>query len=296
MNELKIEKTYYPNGQIEREESFKNGIPHGLSKRYYPNGGIESERSFENGIPHGWHRTWHENGVLASEVYLNHEVPDGIARQWDTKGNLLGTFEIKNGTGIEKKWYEDGTVENEISWVNGTTTGRWRMYEEDGTILGDMYWIKNRKVSKKKYIEACQKDPTLPRYDDIEVKKKLPAEKAIPEPDNDDFCKGIISSGKAKEAREWFKSAKCFLGEATNEEDSVELVESLYKAGVVKVWVFDINIDKSGEQYSGRLIIEMPKNSGKRKKIFSICDEIAENLGFDAEEDCGQRYRLLMLD
>ena len=298
MEVIETKKHYYPNGRIELVGCFKNGnlrIPHGFIKRYYPNGQIEAEGNYKNGIPHGWNREWHENGTLASEVCYKEGVPNGIGRQWNTKGDLLGFFEIKNGTGIEKKWYENGNIENEIPWINGVTTGRWRMYEEDGTILGDTYWIKHRQVSKKRYIEECKKDPTLPRYDDIEVKEKLAVTKVHPEPDDDKFCKEIISSGKAKEAREWFKSGKRFLGEDI-EEGSFELVESLYKAGAAKIWVFDINSNESGDQYSGRLIIEMPESSKKRKKIFSICDEIAITLGFDAEENCGQRYRLLMLD
>ena len=223
-------------------------------------------------------------------------MPDGIGKQWDKTGKLILTYEIKNGTGIQKHWSEEQGIGADISLVKGTFTGRQRTYFRDGTIIGDTYWIKNRQVSKKKYIEACKKDPTLPRYDDIEGKKKSPAVKKPPLPENDDICKGIISSGKVKEAREWFKSGKCFLGEGDDEQGSIELVESLYKAGAVKVWVFDINIDESGEQYSGRLIVEMPKEPGKRKNISSICDEIAENIGFDPEEDRGQQYRLLMLD
>lgn len=272
MNEEEIQRTYYPNGQIEWEGSFKNGIPHGLNRR------------------------WHENGVLASEIYLKEGVPDGIGKQWDKTGKLILTYEIKNGTGIQKSWSEEQGIGGEISLVKGTFTGRQRTYFRDKTILGDTYWIKNKQVSKKRYIEECKKDASLPHYDDIEVEKKSPAAKKPPLPNNDDICRGILSLGKAKEAKEWFKSGKCFLGEGKDEQGSKDLIESLYKAGVVKVWVFDINIDESGQQYSGRIIVEMPQKPGKRNKIFSICDEIAENLGFDPEEDCGQRYRLLMLD
>ncbi len=299
MDNIKLEKTYYPNGQIEQEGSYVNGdhrIPHGTNRRWYENGVLAWEGTFKNGIPNGWNRQWHENGVLAKEIYLNQQIPDGVSRQWDSKGKLIGSFEIKNGTGVQKEWHEDGTIKIEIPWINGIVTGRIRVYWGDGTVCGDEYNIKNRKVSKKKYLEACKKDPTLPRYDDIEKDKKSQAVKKPPIPNNDELCKEIINSQQAKEAREWMKSAKCILGEATNEEDSKELVESLYKAGAEKVWVFEINIDESGEQYSGRLIVEMPADSKKRKKIFVICDEIAENLGFDPEEDCGQNYRLMMLD
>jgi hypothetical protein len=272
MSELEIKKTYYPNGQIEWEGSFKKGIPHGPNRR------------------------WHANGVLASEVYLKEGVPNGIGRQWDKNGNLIVTFEIVNGNGVQRKWDEAQQCFVENTFHKGRMTGKVRSYLKDGTVLSEGYLFQGQTISKKRYMEACKKDPTLPRYDDMEEKKKSPAVKKSPSPDNDDICKGILSSGKVREAREWFKSGRCFLGEGDDEEGSIELVKSLYKAGAAKVWVFDINIDESGEQYSGRLIVEMPKDPEKRKKIFSICDEIAENLGFDPEEDCSQQYRLLMLD
>lgn len=272
MVELKIEKTYYPNGQIESEVSFKNGIPHGP------------------------HKHWHENGILAWEWTCKDGVIDGIGKQWDSSGNLLVTFEIVNGTGIQKIWDETQQCFVEGTWHKGRMTGRIRSYLKDGTFLSEGFQFRGKTISKKRYIEECKKDPTLPRYDDIEVEKKSPATKKAPLPDSDDICKGILSSNKAQEARGWFKSGRCFLGESDDEQGSIELVESLYKAGAVKIWVFDINIDEPSQQYSGRLIVEMPKNSLKREKIFSICDEIAENFGFDLEEDCGQQYRLLMLD
>ena len=57
-----------------------------------------------------------------------------------------------------------------------------------------------------------------------------------------------------------------------------------------------VSVEPSGEQIAGKLIIELPQAQDKREQVFSLCDEIAENTGFSAELDCGQRYRLLMLD
>jgi hypothetical protein len=239
--------------------------------------------------------------VLASELCFKEGVPDGIGKQCDTKGNLLGTFEIKNGTGIEKKWYEDGTIENEISWVNGTTTGRWRMYEKDGTILGDIYWIKNRQVSKKRYLEACKTDPTLPRYEESDkAAPKIKQPVSISKSENsDELAKSILARKDVFEALKWLRDTSMpehSLGEATTQNDSIELVESLYKAGAITVWVFDIDGGSDEEQNSGRLLIELPRNQSMRKKLFSKCAEITVEQGFDPEEDTGQKYILVMLD
>ncbi|MHC4499773.1 MAG: toxin-antitoxin system YwqK family antitoxin, partial [Planctomycetota bacterium] len=147
-------------------------------KFYYPSGKLWSERYYKQGVPHGRHREWHENGVLASEVYLKDGVPDGIGRQWDENGDLIVEYEIKNGTGIQKVWIGNQGIWAETSWVNGTRTGRLRAYLEDGTVMGDTFWIRNEKVSKKRYMEACKTDQSLPRYleqcDSQEKTKKPP--------------------------------------------------------------------------------------------------------------------------
>jgi hypothetical protein len=227
---------------------------------------------------------------------FNNGVPDGVGRQWNKNAELICSFEIINGTGTERSWNEAQGLRDEVSWVDGMTTGRWRVYSADGSVIGDTYWIRNRQVSRKRYIEACQTDPTLPRYDDIAAVRKRTSGNAPCDSENDAFCEQIVLSGDVKEARDWVSSGKCFLGEATDQRQSTELVESLYTAGAVIVWVIKVSVEPSGEQIAGKLIIELPQAQDKRKQVFSICDEIAENAGFEAESDCGQRYRLLMLD
>jgi antitoxin component YwqK of YwqJK toxin-antitoxin module len=118
-----------------------------VKQSYYPKGSLRAERSFKDGVPHGRHREWHENGVLAFEGFLKDGVPDGVANQWNEQGELVCTYEIKNGTGIQKTWFASQGIWGEISWVNGMMTGRHRTFWEDGTVAGDTFWIRNRRVS-----------------------------------------------------------------------------------------------------------------------------------------------------
>lgn len=138
-----------------------------IRKFHYPDGSLRAERCFKDGVPHGWHREWHQNGVLASEVFLKNGVPDGVAKQWNEHGELVCTYKIENGTGIQKIWIANQGIWSEISWVNGSWTGRQRTYWiDDGTVVGDTYWIKGEEVSKRHYQEACEKNRSLPRYED----------------------------------------------------------------------------------------------------------------------------------
>ena len=123
---------------------------------YYPNGKLEAERSYKEGIPHGYHREWHENGILASEVCYHNGAPEGIGKQWDKEGNLISSYNICNGTGIQKVCFECQGIWAEISWLNGKIAGRQRTYRiDDGTVIGDTFWIENENVSRKSYIKTC---------------------------------------------------------------------------------------------------------------------------------------------
>ena len=63
MNEIKIEKMYYENGQIESEWPHLNGEWHGIQKEWYPNGNMQ-ERSLQlNGLNEGSYEYWENNGT-----------------------------------------------------------------------------------------------------------------------------------------------------------------------------------------------------------------------------------------
>jgi len=144
---------------------------------YYPSGKLRLETLLKKGVPHGLLRAWYDFGNLASEQNFKEGIPDGISRYWDENGKLLVESNIVDGTGVEKSWEPINRLWGEQCWVNGECTGRNRVSWDDGTVVKDEYWIKNRKVSKKKYIEMCELDDTLPKYDDL-VKSKNTKKKA----------------------------------------------------------------------------------------------------------------------
>jgi hypothetical protein len=274
-------------------------------KIYYPNGKLKAELSLKKGIPHGLYRDWFEDGVLASELNFKNGIPDGISRYWDENGNLLIENNIINGTGVQKSWEPVTRLWAEQSWIDGMCTGRCRVSEEDGTVVKDEYWIKNRQVSRKKYIQMCELDETLPRYDDL-VKDKKTTRKPKKEAfsggsyfDYEAYYNKLFSEHQMVDALQWLIEPDVperTLGECTRPEDSVELVKDFYILGAVKVWTFDIDGAPDEEQNSGKLVIQLPEDSRKRKKILEKCNGIATVKGFDAESDYGQKYTFVMLD
>jgi len=93
---------------------------------------------------------------------------DGVCRQWNDQGELLGSYEMTGGTGTVKKWYENGYLEWEISYVNGMQSGRIRMWSEQGDLIIEGFMLDSRRVSRTKYLDACKVDLSLPHYEEIE--------------------------------------------------------------------------------------------------------------------------------
>lgn len=86
------------------------------------------------------------------------------------------------------------------------------------------------------------------------------------------------------------------LGELPSTAASCELVRQLYSLGAVRVTAVEIDIYDSGEENTGKLIVNLPRDKIARSELFAWCGEWAHELGFDPEEDVGQDHLLVMLD
>ena len=55
---------YYVNGELQHEELYKNGLPHGKWKSYHDNGKIQFEGSYRDGQPTGSWKYYNRKGKL----------------------------------------------------------------------------------------------------------------------------------------------------------------------------------------------------------------------------------------
>ena len=84
-------------------------------------------------------------------------------------------------------------------------------------------------------------------------------------------------------------------------EDAIAFVEMLYEAGAVEVLVTNIydedwRIEAEGGPYADTLILRLPQDSEKRKRLFEISNDEAVREGFSPERDTGQETLLLWWD
>ena len=284
----------------------------GIKRSYYDDGTLRAEGLFIDGLPHDIQRHFHPNGVLAEEGYFNHGIRDGIFKQWNDKGELLGMSELRNGTGIYRKWHENGNLSLEESLIEGRTTGRMRIYWEKGGLLEETYWLNSVKVSKKRYFAACEQNPNLPKYEDDGVrpyrpswakKKRSPKAPPLPAPtaeELDALPRKLLLGSHVREALPWLEENCCpsrSLGEATDQDDSLRLVKKLYKMGAVAVHAVEIQGGSDEDQNSGKLVVKLPQDTREPQETSQIqhC-RLARQHGFDPDSDVGQQYMFLMLD
>jgi len=282
----------------------------GVERQFFPNGRIKSEVTYVNGQLTGISRAWHENGVLESEMPIVDGSVEGLVKQWNEDGELLGSYAICNGTGVQKTWYQNGKLMGEIAQVSGQRTGRLRAYFEDGELAAETYWIKNREVSKRKYLEACARDPSLPRYEDdgVKSKLKLPSTKyrrrttAISDEErkqHDDHIAKLLAKPNQAEARDWLANVPAGTIRTVGEMElkgSQDVIEEGYAAGATRIIAVDIQTDAEKNGTTDCLVVELPATGVKRKRVFEWSNELAQQSGFDPDEDWGQTELFIFFD
>jgi antitoxin component YwqK of YwqJK toxin-antitoxin module len=277
-NEKEIQRTFYSDGQLKTEVTWADGLPNGASRR------------------------WHSNGALAYEAQVKNGVEDGLVRHWNSRGELLGSYEIINGTGLVILWHENGGLFSEIQLVDGEFHGRQRVWWESGELGATAYWIRGRQVSKKKYHEAAERDPTLLRYDEREGRgpPQEPSPRTRPGKKRaSSTIRSLSVSHPGEEAKAWLESAPQAitrtLGSIETARESLELVKGLYRLGAERVCAIDITAHDNAEN-TGRLVIRLPKSEEAREKLFEWAAGWAKEVGYEAEEDAGQTELFVSLD
>jgi antitoxin component YwqK of YwqJK toxin-antitoxin module len=101
---------------------------------FYTDGKLYWETVMGDAGTEGLCRTWHSHGVIATAIPFHHGLVDGRTHQWNEKGQLLGSYQMVLGTGIEVIWYENGTIFSMSSFVDGKETGLSVSYSVDGGV------------------------------------------------------------------------------------------------------------------------------------------------------------------
>lgn len=116
-------KTYYKNGKVSYEATYKNGFIEGKSSFYMSNGKPEMERNFIKGDLDGEYKTYYANGKVKSFIHYKDDQKHGEMIEYYSTGKkkivtnyVLGTihgwvtYYDKNGNQTKREYYYNGRL------------------------------------------------------------------------------------------------------------------------------------------------------------------------------------------
>ena len=102
-----IFKTYFTNGNILAEISYRNGMLNGRCVMYYPNGFLHNEKHFMNGKLDGVFRAWDESGSLFFEISYKDDIQHGPDRTYRKNGVVEYEDIYDWGKIVQRKTFDD---------------------------------------------------------------------------------------------------------------------------------------------------------------------------------------------
>jgi antitoxin component YwqK of YwqJK toxin-antitoxin module len=112
--------TLFVDGTPQITGSYRDGVRDGTWVRRHPSGGVAERGAYAAGMKHG---KWKQLGPT---------------------GNVLGEYDLSAGTGIERRWFDDGTLYSEIAFKSGVEHGPAKYFTQDGTIVTSSRYVNGK--------------------------------------------------------------------------------------------------------------------------------------------------------
>ena len=113
-----------------------DGTRHGPFLTLYPDGSIEIRGTYKDGELDG---TWEQLYPGGAPREVGEYAAGNKTGKWIRKsaaGAVLGEYEMKDGTGIEKQWLDDGQLYSETPYKSGVIDGTAKIYGKNNFLLG----------------------------------------------------------------------------------------------------------------------------------------------------------------
>jgi len=110
--QIDVERSYFPNGNLEYEAEFINEKLDGTSRVWSEDGTLISESEYSNGQPHGEWKTFHPNGRLKYETTYFHSQKHGYEKWHYNNGQVKSEQNFNFGKAETEiiRWDSDGTI------------------------------------------------------------------------------------------------------------------------------------------------------------------------------------------
>jgi antitoxin component YwqK of YwqJK toxin-antitoxin module len=159
-----IQREWYKNGQLRREEPYKDGLKHGTFKEWYDNGQLASERPYKEDLLHGTVKQWDEKGILLGSFVF--EEGTGAVTAWLFPDKRRSHTEHKNGKlhGEARSYHANGQLSEVETYQNGSQHGIRYFWNEDGKQARESpeFFLQGSRVTKEEYLRAAETNESLP--------------------------------------------------------------------------------------------------------------------------------------
>ena len=122
-----------PNGDTTKEETYKNGLLHGVKKSYYKGSKIFKEATYANGLLDGSFKLYNNQGIVIEEVTYKQGKKNEVSKYFYDDGVLLRTenwsMGVKNGE--FKTFYYQGHVQTLETYKKGVKEGKFAEFYPD---------------------------------------------------------------------------------------------------------------------------------------------------------------------
>jgi TonB family protein len=98
-----VKKTFYPNGKVESEVTYKDSVREGEAKFYYENGTLKEERLYVNGRVAGLVKVYYPNGKLKELINIEDGKREGPTSIFDEDGKYIKDIMFENGIRVVEK-------------------------------------------------------------------------------------------------------------------------------------------------------------------------------------------------
>lgn len=112
-----------------------DGERHGAYATLFPDGAVEITGTYKNGKLDGpWQRN-HPGGAIAEQGNYVDGLKDGTWRQVGPDGTMLGEYSLSRGTGVERQWFDDGSLYMERALKTGVDDGPVKVFDRAGGLM-----------------------------------------------------------------------------------------------------------------------------------------------------------------
>jgi antitoxin component YwqK of YwqJK toxin-antitoxin module len=138
----------YPNGQKERETTFRDGKRHGLGTAWYENGQKDRETTVKDGVPVAV-TVWKPNGEKCPDTNL--VDGNGITCYYHDNGQKRSEHTYKDGKehGLGTAWYENGQKSAEYTFKDGKMDGLRTSWHDNGQKAVEATFKDGEQISQK---------------------------------------------------------------------------------------------------------------------------------------------------